>query len=465
MTSNKFKQELKQEAEQWRTEGLIDQRIYEMLAQRYQFASLTTNSNNRFTTVIITLGCILLGLAVITFVAANWQVWSKSIKVAILISSFLITNITGFYIWQRATVNWQSRLGQGLLLIGSLILGANIGLMSQMFHQTGTIDRLYLLWGFGVLLMAYGLGLASLGIVAIILISIGYFSNFGFFSQRDIHLVTQIMPIIASCCLIPLAYRCRSAWLLFLSAVLTITSFNISCFYDIDLVPVPLRGFLFAIAFAIPLAFFWSYQDKPKLLILSVPVSFSSLSQKIAVFHLSLFLYVSSFHWWWDYSSINKADFIDNWYFDPLFLIISIFTVVSGYWWWKLGIRKNNNTVWRLDKHSIYIAIAIIISSFLLGIHFNHEPIGYVGTFIFNFLLFFLGIILIRQALKTENRLGYWYGIIILSLQILSRMFEYNTGLVIKAFVLFVCGVGVILAGIWFEKHLNKSQLNKSQLR
>ena len=460
MTSQKFKQELKQEAEQWRIEGLIDRHIYEVLAQRYQFASLTTNSNNRFTAIIITFGCILLGLAVITFVAANWQVWSKPIKVAILVSSFLITNIAGFYLWQRATVNWQSRLGQGLLLIGSLILGANIGLMSQMFHQTGAVYQLYLVWGFGVLLMAYGLGLTSLGIIAIILISLGYFSSFGFFLQRDIHLITLMMPIIASCCLIPLAYRCRSAWLFLLSAVVTITSFNISCLYDIDLIPVPLRGFLFAIAFTIPLAFFWSYRDRLKLLIFSVPVSFSSLSRKIAVFDLSLLLYIASFHWWWDNAPRNNAFLLDNWYYDPLFLIIAFFSIVSGYWWWKLGIGQNRNTVWRLDKYSIYMAISLAIGSVLMGIHFNNEPIGYVGTLIFNLLLFFLGIILISQALKTENRLGYWHGIIILSLQVLSRMFEYNTGLIMKAFVLFICGVGVIAAGIWFEKHLAHSQLN-----
>ncbi|VEP15077.1 conserved membrane hypothetical protein [Hyella patelloides LEGE 07179] len=459
MTSHKFKQELKQEAEQWRIEGLINQNIYEALAQRYQFTNLATNSNNRFTAVVITFGCILLGLAVITFVAANWQVWSKSIKVAILISFFLITNVAGFYIWQKATENWQSRLGQGLLLLGSLILGANIGLMSQMFHQTGAVYQLYLVWGCGVLLMAYGLGLTSLGIVAIILISIGYFSSMGFFPRGELSHIIQLIPLLVSCLFIPLAYRCRSAWLFFLASCLTIASFNINFLYDIDTFIQPLRGFLFAIAFLIPLAFFWSYQDRPKLLNFSTPISFASLSRKIAVCDLSIFLYLASFNWWWDYYPTSQASFQGNWYYSILCIHTLVFTIISIYWWWKLGQRRNNNTRWRLDNQSIYMAIAITTSSLLLWLNFNNNPVGYLGTIIFNLFLFSLAFILIRQALKSAKRLGYWSGIILLSLQVLSRMFEYNTGLLTKAVVLFICGLGVIFAGIWFEKNLTQSQV------
>jgi uncharacterized membrane protein len=457
MTSHKFKQELKQEAEQWHLEGLIDRDIYDTLAQRYQFTNLATNSNHGFIAVVITFGCILLGLGVITFVAANWQVWSKPIKVAILLGFFIITNITGFSIWQKATENWQSLLGQGLLLVGSLILGANIGLMSQMFHQTGEAYQLYLIWGSSVLLMAYGLQLASLGIVAFILIAISYFSTFTLFAWEDVTHIIQLTPILISLLFIPLAYLCRSAWLFFLVSYLVIISFAITCFYNIDFAPISLRGLLFAIAFAIPLAFFWSYQDQPKLLNVTTSISFSALSRKIIVFNLSTLLYLASFHWFWDYSELNKTASLNNW-FNPLVIgNILFFGLISIYWWWKLGQRPVNSNIWRLERHSIYIAIAIIISSILTYWHLSIVPIGYLGTIFFNLMLFALGLILIRQALKSEKRLGYWSGILLLSLQVLSRMFEYNTGLLTKALVLFICGIAVIMAGIWFEKYLSRS--------
>lgn len=459
MTSQKFKQQLKQEAEQWRIEGLIDQKIYDILAQRYQFVNLANSSNDRFTAIIITFGCILLGLAVITFVAANWQVWSKPIKVTILISSFFISNIAGFYIWQKAITNWQSRLGQGLLLISSLILGANIGLMSQMFHQTGALYELYLIWGFAVLLMAYGLSLTSLGIVAIILVSIGYFSGLNWFSNRDINYLIQFIPLLVICFFIPLAYRCRSPWLFFLTSCLTIVSFNINCLSNIGTISAPLKGFLFAIAFSIPLAFFWSYQDKPKLFNFNITASFNNLtftnlSRKITVLYLSLILYIFSFNWWWQYYPNQQENLMSRWDYFSLLLQIFLFTIVAIYWWYKLGKRQNINASWRLDSHSFYMGTVIIIISLLISLNVNYNLVGSIGTVIFNGLLFFLALTLIRQALKSEQRLGYWSGICLLSLQVFSRMFEYNTGLLTKAIVLFACGLSVIIAGIWFEKNV-----------
>ena len=68
-----------------------------------------------------------------------------------------------------------------------------------------------------------------------------------------------------------------------------------------------------------------------------------------------------------------------------------------------------------------------------------------------------MAIILIRYALKTGQRSGYWSGILLLALQVISRMLEFNTDLLFKALVLFVCGVAIIVAGIWFEKNKTKS--------
>jgi uncharacterized membrane protein len=148
---------------------------------------------------------------------------------------------------------------------------------------------------------------------------------------------------------------------------------------------------------------------------------------------------------------------VNNW-LNPLVISnILFFGLIAIYWWWKLGQRQVNTNIWRLERHSIYIAIAIIIGSILTYWHLSTASISYVGTIIFNLMLFALGLILIRQALKIEKRLGYWSGILLLSLQVLSRMFEYNTGLLTKALVLFICGVAVIMAGIWFEKYLSRS--------
>lgn len=80
MVFDNFRRKLRQEALLWWDEGLIDALQYKHLAERYQFHQLEIAQSDRFVFILITVGCILLGLGVITFVAANWQVWSKAIN-------------------------------------------------------------------------------------------------------------------------------------------------------------------------------------------------------------------------------------------------------------------------------------------------------------------------------------------------------------------------------------------------
>jgi uncharacterized membrane protein len=68
--------------------------------------------------------------------------------------------------------------------------------------------------------------------------------------------------------------------------------------------------------------------------------------------------------------------------------------------------------------------------------------------------MFLLATGLIRIGLAQTQRFAFWGGMILLVSQIMSRTFEYDTELILKAFVFTLCGVGVILAGLWFERHL-----------
>jgi Predicted membrane protein len=96
MISDKFRRELREQAKLWEAEGLIDTSFYQQLSERYQFNTLETASRNRFLSILMSLGGILLGIGVITFVAANWQVWSREVRVAMLLSLFVAVNAAGF---------------------------------------------------------------------------------------------------------------------------------------------------------------------------------------------------------------------------------------------------------------------------------------------------------------------------------------------------------------------------------
>ncbi|NEQ75814.1 MAG: DUF2157 domain-containing protein [Okeania sp. SIO2C9] len=245
----------------------MSDRLYQQLSERYQFDALEETASARFITILISLGGILLGLGIITFVSANWQQWSREVKTLLLLTLFILVNTSGFDLWRQPnnevtsqksevrsdffnedlsfapkifslnlkmqgfrpnyfdnlpnTTSKKQRLGHGLLIFGALILGANIALMAQMFHIGGSPFGLYIVWGLGVLVMAYSLQLESLGIMAILLIGLGYFMGLSsVFSSVEfswLEAIIKYMALVAAFLLMSLAYWCSSKIIFFLA--------------------------------------------------------------------------------------------------------------------------------------------------------------------------------------------------------------------------------------------------------
>ncbi|MCU0532991.1 MAG: DUF2157 domain-containing protein [Hydrococcus sp. Prado102] len=460
MVSEKFRHQLRQEVMGWQAEGLIDEELYAELARRYQFADLADSARNRFVAILIGLGSVLLGLAAITFVAANWQVLSKPVKVVLLMSLFAGVNAAGFYLWRPPAPSWQARLGKGLLLFGSSILGANFALMSQIFHQSGSVYQLFLVWGLGVLAMAYSLRLTFLGILALILTGIGYGSGImSFLIPREVsgfQLAIAHMPLLVSLLGIPLAYWCRSRWLFGLSAVLIVASLEVNLLIflaDFSNYSPTTRGITSAIATSLPPALLWAYRDSLWNISLE-KLSFDAIARNLSLIFISTSLYFFSFNWW-DARDARMGSQIElsDWFglIDLVFL-----SAVTIWAWWRLGFLTSNTGSWRLERQSTLIGAVILVSGTIVGV----DAFGAIATLIFNILLFLFAVAFIRRGLATGNRRGFWGGLLLLVLQIASRMLEYETNLLAKAIALFICGFGIIGAGLWFERHLHTLNTN-----
>ncbi len=450
MLSEKFRRQLRQEAEQWRTEELIDDFLYEQLSQRYLFSDIEASARNRFIIILLGLGSVLLGLAIITFVAANWQAWSRELKVILLLSGFVGINTAGFYLWRRPTEGWQRRLGQGLLVLGALVLGANMALMSQMFHQSGLLYQLYLVWGLGVLAMAYCLRLTLLGMLSALLIGLGYLtslwgsSEFGTLGEFSwLRLMVQYMPVLGGLMFIPLAYWCRSRWIFRIALVAMVFSLEASL---IRLDVVGSSGWMAAIACALPPALLWAYSDS----LWKIPPtaeSFEDIARTLAVTFLSLLFYLLSFLGIWNTPLDLSADVSSKL---PLPLLVDIL-ILSGLTLWEWGRLL---LLRRVNLPTSLIGGMIILSAFVPYWHLNISRSPTVAVLIFNLLLFLLAVGLIREGLSPGQRRLFWGGMVLLTLQIFSRMLEYNTDLLFKSFVLLLCGLGVIAAGLWFERYV-----------
>ncbi len=476
MVSEKFRHQLRKESQQWQAEGLINSAQYEQLSQRYELHKLDSAASERFITILIGVGFILLGLGAITFVAANWQTWSREFRVVLLLSLFLGVNISGFYLWQQPeTKPGQKRLGYGLLILGSLILGANMALMSQLFHQSGPIYELFLYWSLGVLPMAYALRFNSLGVLSQILMGISYWSaltNWGRVEEFGLsQLFIEHLPIAISLLFIPLAYYCRSR------VIFAIASIGITLSFMINIIPVSWwdgGGLLVAIAFTLPPALLWSYRD---LLWQFSPTRiqrgtdseeqlFSAIARSLAVCFLAIMLYVFSFHWPWDYGTAGNYLTTEQIAKIPQVLPDFLFLIIFALLGWLNIFRhpKSLNPFQKISINNGAIALVILITGLLFIWHLNQGEIMVIATGTINLLLAMLSIGLIRDGLTLVQRRTFWGGMVMLVLQIISRMFEYDTELLLKAVVFVVCGGAIIASGLGFERKLKRANLEPSDI-
>lgn len=458
--SNNFRYQLRHEAQLWQAEGLIDDLQYAQLSQRYQFNTLDTAARNSFLMILVGLGSILIGLGVITFVAANWQLLPRVAKVLLLLSLFIGVNVAGFYLWKQP-IEAQQRRGHGLLLLGALILGANMGLMGQMFHISAPFYQLLLAWGIGVLAMAYSLRLTSLGVLSIILV---YFGYWGYvlsgisptLTESWSSLIGQHLPLLIVLVFVPLAYWCQSAEIFTLSAIALISSLEVNLL---------LFGFgvlklkwLLSIACALPPALLWGYNDS-SWVHGNFPwrlggKSFQPLARKLAVVCLGILFYCASFEWFWQ--AFTQAS---SW-FQPtqlswLPLIDAVILTSLAIWEWLRLARRRRS--W--DQTTTVIGIFICIAALIPLWHTTVAAISVFATVIFNVMLFGLAAGLIQQGLTKSDRHLFWSGIILITLRILNWFLLTNTGLLLKSLIFILCGVAVIAVGFVFERYLSKSKL------
>ncbi|MEB3292961.1 MAG: DUF2157 domain-containing protein [Synechococcales bacterium] len=467
MASERFRRQLNQEGTQWQTEGLISPEQWQQLRDRYQIDNLEQDSKNRFTLILMSVGCILIGLGMLTYVAANWQEIPRNVRVGMLFLLFIGVNFGGYQLWQSVR-SVQQRLGQAILLLGGLLLGANITLLAQMFHIGGSAHPLFFNWGLAVWLMAYSLRQTPLGLLSIVLLGLGYWTGWwevywdlsSRYAEPSLYSVVMLnMPAIAALLFIPLAYRCRSR-LLFTAACLGVGSALINSWHEYVLMDIPI---LAAIVLILPTALLWGYDDtlwadllRQRLPLTQNPRPFQPIARVLGIVYLGQLLYFNSFYF-------SRLSFDLSWYagnqqwlyFLPGFLLLTIVMVVQ----WVYLVRSELRSERRNANHRNN---TLAIAGFLGAIGFIcllSTPTGHPWiTFTINALLALLGIGLIRQSLENSRRAPFWYGLVLIVLQITSRMLEYETALMLKALIFILCGAGVILAGLWFEKYMQHHQ-------
>lgn len=149
-------------------------------------------TQKRVIQIIITIAVILIGAGIFSFIAANWQEMDKPLKIFIIVIAMLGSYIGGWFLKEKYSYH---KTGEALILLGSLIYGAGIFLVAQMFHIRANWPDGFILWMIGTIGLAWvveSFPLYLLGVVLGIVAIVGHpFAIFQGFSGHNPFLLTS----------------------------------------------------------------------------------------------------------------------------------------------------------------------------------------------------------------------------------------------------------------------------------
>lgn len=134
----------------WRDRGLID-----AVTARALLDDLETDSSKpSFTSVAVWLGIVCLAFGAMTFMAANWDVMSRLVRMTVLMGGTLAAYCIAAVLHRRG----YRGMAEAFVVLGCGVFGAAIMLTGQMYHLSGPPAGGVFLWMLGTFIAALATG-------------------------------------------------------------------------------------------------------------------------------------------------------------------------------------------------------------------------------------------------------------------------------------------------------------------
>lgn len=146
---NKHQRWLLDEIQLWRREGIVSADQARLLTARYNGDASSAWGKMIFSA----LGAIIFGLGVILLLAYNWEDMHRLVKLGLIIGAIAAAHGAGY--WLSGPRSAHQKIGESLHLLGSMLFGAGIWLIAQIYHIDEHFPNALLVWALGALLMGW----------------------------------------------------------------------------------------------------------------------------------------------------------------------------------------------------------------------------------------------------------------------------------------------------------------------
>lgn len=244
-----LKRDLAKEASTWVDDAIITADQARAICQKYDVDYDSTQGASTGYRVLVSLGFLFIGLAVITLLGANWDEIPRGLRMAGLV---LITLGTHGIALRQYLADRESG-AVGLFFLGNLFYGASIILIAQIYHLGEHMPDGVFWWALGSLPFALLLKSAWLMMFSLVLALVWFFieTGMGFFPT--------LFPVFIAAALYVVVYG-HANNLLFLTLVASIglwfeTSLSMywatgSNYLDVHIEHIPVSVALFILAYA-----------------------------------------------------------------------------------------------------------------------------------------------------------------------------------------------------------------------
>ena len=169
-----FKHDLAREIEQWHAAGLIDEAQAQAICARYglDYHNLQTLQHRTLGYhVLLVLGYLFIGLALITLIGANWDNIPRGLRMGAFVALTASTQMLGLHYFRSGRMEAAARV----FFLGNLFFGASIVLIAQIYHLGEHMADGVFWWALGALPFALLLPTRLLGLQTLALALIWFF--------------------------------------------------------------------------------------------------------------------------------------------------------------------------------------------------------------------------------------------------------------------------------------------------
>ena len=131
------------EIDYWQEEEIITDEQAEQILSLYDIKTFNLHK------ILLIAGAVLLGLGLVSFIASQWHMLNRFLRVIIIIGAYC-ASLTAYY----SAHSERPRLAQSFLLLASVIFGAGIFLTTRMFDYKLSFTSLLGWWSIAVIITA-----------------------------------------------------------------------------------------------------------------------------------------------------------------------------------------------------------------------------------------------------------------------------------------------------------------------